>query len=60
MSVIDDEHNEGSETFTVTLSDASSGDLTDSSATGTITNQDALPKALIARFGRTAAVHIVD
>ena len=60
VSVIDDEHNEGSETFTVTLSDASSGEITDATATGTITNHDALPKALIARFGRTAAVHIVD
>ena len=60
VSVIDDEHNEGSETFTLTLSNASSGDLTDSSATGTITNHDALPAALVARFGRTAAVHIVD
>ena len=60
VGVIDDEHNEGSETFTLTLSNASSGDLTDASATGTITNHDALPKALIARFGRTAAVHIVE
>ena len=60
VPVLDDEHNEGSETFTVTLSNASSGDLTDASATGTITNHDALPKALVARFGRTAAVHIVD
>ena len=60
VAVLDDEHNEGSETFTVTLSNASSGSLTDSSATGTITNHDALPKALIARFGRTAAVHIVE
>ena len=42
------------------MSNASSGDLTDASATGTITNHDALPKALIARFGRTAAVHIVE
>ena len=60
VAVIDDEHDEGSETFTLTLSNASSGELTDASATGTITNHDALPKALIARFGRTAAVHIVD
>ena len=60
VGVIDDEHNEGSETFTLTLSNASSGDLTDASATGTINNHDALPKALIARFGRTAAVHIVE
>ena len=60
VAVLDDEHNEGSEAFTLTLSNASSGDLTDASATGTINNHDALPKALIARFGRTAAVHIVD
>ena len=60
VPVIDDEHDEGSETFTLTLSNASSGTLTDASATGTITNHDALPKALVARFGRTAAVHIVD
>ena len=60
VGVIDDDHNEGSETFTLTLSNASSGNLTDPSATGTITNHDALPKALIARFGRTAAVHIVE
>ena len=38
---IDDEHNEGSERFTLTLSNPSSGNLTDSSATGTITNHDA-------------------
>ena len=60
VPVIDDEHNEGSETFTLTLSNASSGALTDASATGTITNHDALPAALVARFGRTAAVHVVD
>ena len=60
VAVLDDEHNEGSEAFTLTLSNASSGDLTDASATGTINNHDALPKALIARFGRTAAVHIVE
>ena len=57
---VDDEHNEGSETLTLRLSNASSGNITDDSATGTITNHDALPKALIARFGRTAAVHIVE
>ena len=60
VQVYDDEHNEGSETFTVTRSNASSGQITDATATGTITNHDALPNALIARFGRTAAVHIVE
>ena len=37
-----------------------SGPWLASSATGTITNHDALPKALIARFGRSAAVHIAE
>ena len=60
VQVYDDEHNEGSETFTVTLSNASTGQITDATATGTITNHDALPAALTARFGRTAAVHIVE
>ena len=60
VSVIDDEHNEGSETFTLTLSNPSSGNLTDATATGTITNHDALPAALVARFGRTAALHVVE
>ena len=58
--MIDNEHNEGSETFTVTLSSAVGGTVTDATATGTITNHDALPKALVARFGRTAAVHVVE
>ena len=60
VQVYDDEHNEGSETFTVTLSNTSTGRITDATATGTITNHDALPAALTARFGRTAAVHIVE
>ena len=60
VSVLDDEHNEGSETFTVTLSNASSGQITDATATGTITNHDALPAALTARFGRGVATHLLD
>ena len=60
VAVLDDEHNEGSETMTLTLSSPSSGVLTDSSATGTITNHDALPAAMVARFGRTAALHVVE
>ena len=34
--------------------------LSDATATGTIENHDPMPAALIARFGRAAAVHIVD
>ena len=60
VTVLDDEHNDDEETLTLTLSNASSGVLTDATATGTIENHDAMPRALIARFGRTAAVHIVE
>ena len=60
LSVLDDEHNEGRETVTLTLSNPSSGTLTDASATGTITNHDALPATLVARFGRTAALQVVE
>ena len=60
VTVLDDSHDDGGETLTLTLSNASNGTLGDSTATGTIENSDPLPKALIARFGRTAAVHIVE
>ena len=60
VAVLDDEHNEGSETLTMTLSNASAGTLTNATATGTITNHDALPAALTARFGRAAAVHVLE
>ena len=60
MTVLDDSHDDGGETLTLTLSNASNGTLGDSTATGTIENSDPLPKALVARFGRTPAVHIVE
>ena len=60
MAVLDDAHDEGEETFTLTLSNPSAERLTDDEATGTIENRDPLPKALLARFGRTAAVHVVE
>ena len=34
--------------------------IEDDKATGTINNADALPRALLARFGRAAAVHVVE
>ena len=34
--------------------------MTNGKATGTIENRDPLPKALLARFGRTAALHVVE
>ena len=60
VTVFDDSHDEGEETLTLRLSNASSGRVTDSEATGTIKNTDPLPRALLARFGRTAAVQVVE
>ena len=60
VRVLDDSHDDGGETLILSLSNASTGVLTDSTAIGTIENKDALPAALVARFGRTAAVHVVD
>ena len=60
VAVLDDAHDEGEETLTLTLSNPSGAVLTNATATGTIENHDAMPAALIARFGRTAAVHIVE
>ena len=58
VTVLDDSHDDDGETLT--LSNPSSGRLTDAEATGTIENRDPLPRALLARFGRTAAVHVVE
>ena len=60
VTVLDDSHDEGEETLTLRLSDPSGGRLTDGEATGTIENRDPMPKAFMARFGRTAAVHVVE
>jgi len=42
----------------LTLSDPLSGVLVANEATGPISNCDALPRALPARFGRTVAVEV--
>ena len=60
VEVLNDSHDEGEETLTLSLSNASAGRLKDGEATGTIVNRDPLPRALLARFGRTAAVHVVE
>ena len=60
VTVLDDLHDEGEETLTLTLSNASGGRLTDGTATGTIENTDPLPRGLMARFGRAAALHVVE
>ena len=58
VAVLDDDHDEGSETMTFTLSNpvpAATAKLGDATATGTIANTDPIPQAWIARFGRTVA-----
>ncbi|MCY4376480.1 MAG: hypothetical protein OXC31_22205, partial [Spirochaetaceae bacterium] len=60
VTVLDDAHDEGEEALTLTLSNASGSQVADSEATGTIANRDPLPRALLARSGRTAAVHVVE
>ena len=60
VAVLDDAPDEGSETLTLTLSNASGAHIADDSATGTITNSDPMPQAWLARFGRTIASQAID
>ena len=60
VAILDDAHDEDEETFTLALSNASGAVIVDGEATGRIENHDPLPRALVARFGRTAAVHVVE
>ena len=54
VRVLDDTHDEGSETMRLVLSNARGAAITDAEATGTINNTDPMPKSWLARFGRTA------
>ena len=67
VRIIDDSENDNGETVKVKISNAHLCDdasqtvsITRDEATGTIRNSDPLPQALMARFGRTAAVHVVE
>ena len=61
VPVLDDGHDEGSETFTLTLSNVEGNAyLADAEAIGTIENSDPMPQAWLARFGRTLAGQAVD
>ena len=60
VPVLDDAHDEGSETMKLKLSNASGARITDRKAIGTITNTDHMPKAWLARFGRTVAEQVLD
>ena len=60
VAVLDDAHDEGEETLTLTLTTPSGAVLADGEATGTIKNSDHMQRAWLARFGRTVATHVTD
>ena len=60
VPVIDDEHDENEETLTLTLSNPSGAWIEDGEATGTIENSDPMPKAWLARFGRTVSEQVLE
>ena len=60
VPIHDDSHDEGSETLSLTLSNAQGARIGDGEATGTIVNSDAIPRGWLARFGRTVAETHVD
>ena len=60
VAVLDDAHDEGEETLTLTLSTPDGVLLGDAEATGTIANEDPLLNAWLARFGRTVASQTIE
>ena len=60
VAVLDDTHDEESETLRLTLSTPSGAYLADATATGTINNSDPLQRAWLSRFGRTVGTHVAD
>ena len=60
VTVLNDAHDEGSETMTLTLSNATGAVIADGEATGTITNAGSMPQAWISRFGRTVADQVLE
>ena len=60
VPVLDDVVDEGEETFTLRLLNASGAVVADGEATGTIVNSDPLQKMWLSRFGRTVAGQVVD
>ena len=59
VPVLDDAHDDDSETLTLTLSDPKRAMIVDGEAVGTIRNTDPMPRAWLARFGRTVADQVL-
>ena len=60
VPVLDDAHDEGSETMKLKLTNASGARITDRKAIGTIVNSDPLQRAWLSRFGRTVAEQVLE
>ena len=60
VAVLDDDHDEGSETLTLRLSKPTNARIGDGEATGTIDNDDPLPGAWLARFGRAVGNQVLE
>ena len=60
VPVLDDAIDEGRETFRFRLSNAAGARVADGEAVGTIVNTDPMPRAWLARFGRTVADQVLD
>ena len=60
VRIIDDSHNEGEETLTLILANASNAQIHDGEALGIIVNSDPMPAAWLARFGRAASDHVAQ
>ena len=60
VPVLDDAIDEGKETFRFSLSNAAGARVADGEAVGTIVNTDPMPRAWLARFGRTVADQVLD
>ena len=60
VAILDDAHDEGEETFRLVLYGAKGAAVADGEAVGTIENDDPVPGAWLARFGRTVADQAAD
>ena len=60
VPVLDDAHDEGTETLTLKLSSARRAVIDDATAVGTIVNSDLMPDAWLSRFGRAASDQVVQ
>ena len=60
VTVLDDSHDEGEETLTLTLSNAVNAAIGNGEALGVIVNSDPIPGAWLSRFGRAASDHVAQ